>query len=98
MAPGVNVTMDSHASIEGLVASEWGSPLRLSVAPDPKPHNGRERGCPPDREQKQVHVGKGDSQVFEGPTNHESTRDSEEDVSPGPESVGPRDLATGPTS
>jgi hypothetical protein len=68
------------------------------VAPDPKPHNGRERGCSPDREQEQVHVGKGDSQVFEGPTNHESTRDSEEDVSPCPESVGPCDLATGPTS
>jgi len=68
------------------------------VAPDPEPHNSGDCGCSPNGEQKQVHIGKGKTEVLKRPPNHESAGDSEEKVGPCPESVSLCDFATGPTS
>jgi hypothetical protein len=67
------------------------------MASDPEPQSNWECGCSPDREQKQIHTFQGKTGLLKGPTNDESARDSEENVGPGPESVVPCDLATGPT-
>jgi hypothetical protein len=68
------------------------------MASDPKAHKRGERGRSPDREQEQVHIVQGNDDILKQPPNHESARNSEENVSPGPEPVVPCDLATNPTS
>ena len=89
--------MGAGCEHHGLIALESGSRFRPIVASDPKPHSSWECGCSPDREQKQVHIFQGNADVLKGPTNHESARESEENVGPCPESVVPCDRATGPT-
>ena len=85
------------ASRWALIALEAGSSFRPMVASNPKPHSGGECGCSPDREQKQVYLVQGNTDVLKEPTNHESAGDSEENVGPRPEAVVPSDLATRPT-
>ncbi len=75
--------------IGGLIALNLGPRSGPIAASDPKPENGWDCGCSPNREQKQVHIVERNAEVLNGPTNHESANDSKENVEGCAEAVVP---------